>query len=241
MTDVGSSGSFSRKFIDAPPALSPGGNRSTCAAARPAHFGLGSAGRVSLQFQVEQEGTRRSASRHPPRRTDRPFRTCLAGQRGPARASLAARRPPRRGARPGHHRRRHRGRRPAARSGRQINPGTYIGRGKLQELQELVQATDADVVIFDNDLSPAQIRNIEKATNVKVLDRSELILDIFATRARTPRPACKWNWRSWSIRCRGCDRCGPTLAASRAASACAAPARRNSKRTAASSICASAT
>jgi GTP-binding protein HflX len=66
-----------------------------------------------------------------------------------------------------------------------INPGTYIGKGKLQELQEQVQAVDADVVIFDNDLSPAQIRNLEKAIQVKVLDRSELILDIFATRART--------------------------------------------------------
>jgi GTP-binding protein HflX len=66
-----------------------------------------------------------------------------------------------------------------------INPGTYIGKGKLQELQAQVQATDADVVIFDNDLTPAQIRNLEKATNVKVLDRSELILDIFATRARS--------------------------------------------------------
>jgi GTP-binding protein HflX len=66
-----------------------------------------------------------------------------------------------------------------------IHPGTYIGKGKLQELQELVQAVDADVVIFDNDLSPAQIRNLEKAMQVKVLDRSELILDIFATRART--------------------------------------------------------
>ena len=65
------------------------------------------------------------------------------------------------------------------------SPGSYIGKGKLQELQELVQATDADVVLFDNDLSPAQVRNLEKATNVKVLDRSELILDIFATRAQT--------------------------------------------------------
>ncbi len=64
-------------------------------------------------------------------------------------------------------------------------PGTYIGKGKLQELVELVQASDADVVIFDNDLSPAQTRNLERATNVKVLDRSELILDIFATRARS--------------------------------------------------------
>jgi len=64
-------------------------------------------------------------------------------------------------------------------------PGTYIGKGKLAELTELVKAEDADVVIFDNDLSPAQVRNLEKATGAKVIDRSELILDIFATRARS--------------------------------------------------------
>jgi GTP-binding protein HflX len=66
-----------------------------------------------------------------------------------------------------------------------INPASYIGKGKLQELQEQVLATDTDVIIFDNDLSPAQLRNLEKATKLKVLDRSELILDIFATRARS--------------------------------------------------------
>jgi GTPase len=66
-----------------------------------------------------------------------------------------------------------------------IVPATYIGKGKLEELVEEVGRTDADVVIFDNELSPAQIRNNEKALNIKVLDRSELILDIFATRART--------------------------------------------------------
>jgi GTP-binding protein HflX len=66
-----------------------------------------------------------------------------------------------------------------------IHPHSYIGKGKLDELVESVQAADADVVIFDNDLSPAQVRNLERATKVKVLDRSELILDIFATRART--------------------------------------------------------
>jgi GTP-binding protein HflX len=66
-----------------------------------------------------------------------------------------------------------------------VVPGTYIGKGKLAELQQQVEGADADVVIFDNDLSPAQVRNLEKATEVKVLDRSELILDIFATRART--------------------------------------------------------
>src|SRR5262249_5760556 len=66
-----------------------------------------------------------------------------------------------------------------------VIPATYIGKGKVAELQQQVEATDADVVIFDNDLSPGQIRNLEKATKVKVLDRSELILDIFATRARS--------------------------------------------------------
>ena len=66
-----------------------------------------------------------------------------------------------------------------------VHPHSYIGKGKLDDLVEAVQASDADVVIFDNDLSPAQVRNLERATKVKVLDRSELILDIFATRART--------------------------------------------------------
>jgi GTP-binding protein HflX len=66
-----------------------------------------------------------------------------------------------------------------------IQLATYIGSGKLGELTELVQTTDADVVIFDNDLSPAQARNLERALKVKVLDRSEVILDIFATRAQT--------------------------------------------------------
>jgi GTP-binding protein HflX len=67
----------------------------------------------------------------------------------------------------------------------QIHHATYVGKGKVQELTDLVKSGDADVVIFDNELTPAQVRNLEKATGVKVLDRSELILDIFATRART--------------------------------------------------------
>ena len=68
----------------------------------------------------------------------------------------------------------------------EVHVGTYIGRGKVEELTALVETTDADVVIFDNDLSPAQARNLEKTLGVKVLDRSEVILDIFASRARTP-------------------------------------------------------
>ncbi len=62
---------------------------------------------------------------------------------------------------------------------------TYLGKGKVGELEGLVERHDADVVIFDNDLSPAQTRNLEQKLGVKVLDRSEVILDIFAARART--------------------------------------------------------
>jgi GTP-binding protein HflX len=62
---------------------------------------------------------------------------------------------------------------------------TYLGKGKLEQLERMVRATDASVVIFDNDLSPAQIRNLESALGVKVLDRTEVILDIFSTRAQT--------------------------------------------------------
>ena len=62
---------------------------------------------------------------------------------------------------------------------------TYLGKGKVEELKSLVDFHAADVVIFDNDLSPAQTRNLEKVVKVKVLDRTELILDIFASRAQT--------------------------------------------------------
>ncbi|MFM9059840.1 MAG: GTPase HflX [Planctomycetaceae bacterium] len=62
---------------------------------------------------------------------------------------------------------------------------TYLGSGKVRELAGLVARHDADVVVFDNDLSPAQTRNLERELGVKVLDRSEVILDIFAARART--------------------------------------------------------
>jgi GTP-binding protein HflX len=66
-----------------------------------------------------------------------------------------------------------------------VNPATYIGKGKTAQIAARVEKLDLDVVIFDNDLSPRQIRNIEKIVKTKVIDRSELILDIFATRART--------------------------------------------------------
>lgn len=65
------------------------------------------------------------------------------------------------------------------------HPATYVGSGKAKHIGERAKANKADVVIFDNDLSPAQIRELEGIVGVKVIDRSELILDIFASRART--------------------------------------------------------
>jgi len=65
------------------------------------------------------------------------------------------------------------------------HPKYYIGEGKVAELKELVEATGASLVIFDEELSPAQGKNLEDALKVRIVDRAELILDIFATRART--------------------------------------------------------
>ncbi len=62
---------------------------------------------------------------------------------------------------------------------------TFLGKGKVEELGLLVQSVKATIAIFDHDLTPAQIRNLEKAMSVKIIDRSELILDIFARRATT--------------------------------------------------------
>ena len=62
---------------------------------------------------------------------------------------------------------------------------TYVGSGKLAEIKQVIRLKAIDVLIFDDEISPAQQRNIEKETKVKVLDRSMLILDIFAQRART--------------------------------------------------------
>ena len=65
------------------------------------------------------------------------------------------------------------------------NPKTYVGTGKLEEIKQYIKAVDIDLVIFDDELSPSQLRNIERELECKVLDRTILILDIFASRAKT--------------------------------------------------------
>ena len=84
------------------------------------------------------------------------------------------------------------------------DPATYIGKGKAEELRELAEALDVDVVIFDDELSPAQQRNLEKLFKVDVVDRVALILDIFAQHARARRAWCRSSSRSCATGCRAC-------------------------------------
>jgi GTP-binding protein HflX len=65
------------------------------------------------------------------------------------------------------------------------NPKTFIGAGKMEDLRNFIETNELDIAIFDDELSPAQLRNIEKVIEVKILDRTNLILDIFAQRAQT--------------------------------------------------------
>lgn len=66
-----------------------------------------------------------------------------------------------------------------------VNAVTYVGKGKLEEIAAYIAANDIDIVLFDDELGPNQIRNIEKALGIRIMDRTALILDIFATRAQT--------------------------------------------------------
>ena len=66
-----------------------------------------------------------------------------------------------------------------------VHPGTYLGKGKILEVRELLADTGATGVICDDELSPAQLRNLEDALDTKVMDRTMVILDIFASRAHT--------------------------------------------------------
>jgi len=66
-----------------------------------------------------------------------------------------------------------------------INPGTYINKGKVQEIETVISQTQANLVIFDDELSPRQTRNLEEKLKIRTIDRRALILDIFAQRAQT--------------------------------------------------------
>ena len=66
-----------------------------------------------------------------------------------------------------------------------IHPSTYIGKGKVEELRALEEETEANIIIFNDELSPSQVRNLSKDISARIIDRTQLILDIFAQRARS--------------------------------------------------------
>ena len=66
-----------------------------------------------------------------------------------------------------------------------VHPGTYLGKGKIEEVKERLWELDATGIVCDDELSPAQLRNLEEALDTKVMDRTMVILDIFASRAST--------------------------------------------------------
>ncbi len=82
----------------------------------------------------------------------------------------------------------------------EINPGTYIGSGKVQELKERRAELDFSLLIFDDELSPAQLRNLERELGVTILDRTALILDIFAIHARTREGALQVELAQYAYR-----------------------------------------
>ncbi|MBC7242001.1 MAG: GTPase HflX, partial [Anaerolineae bacterium] len=81
-----------------------------------------------------------------------------------------------------------------------IHPATYIGQGKVEEIQEIIATQDVDIVVFDVDLSPTQQRNLEEALNVRIIDRTALILDIFAKHARTREGALQVELAQYEYR-----------------------------------------
>lgn len=66
-----------------------------------------------------------------------------------------------------------------------VNPATYVGSGRIQEIAEICRTNEIDLIVADDELSPAQLKNIEDLTDTRVIDRTMLILDIFALRARS--------------------------------------------------------
>ena len=112
------------------------------------------------------------------------------------------------------------------------DPAFFVGSGKADELKELVQMHQAEAVIFDQALSPAQQRNLEKHLGVAVADRTMLILDIFASARAATKASCRSSWRSCNTCRPGWSAAGAIWSASAAASAIAAArAKRRSSST----------
>ena len=82
-----------------------------------------------------------------------------------------------------------------------VHPGTYIGKGKIEEVRAMAFGLDATGVICDDELSPAQLNNLEQELDLKVMDRTLIILDIFAAHARTSSNTARQDWSVFEILC----------------------------------------
>jgi GTPase len=81
------------------------------------------------------------------------------------------------------------------------DPATLVGQGKLEEIEAVIASTGADLVLFDHDLTPSQLRNLEGKLPCRVIDRTQLILDILRGMRGPGRASCRWSWLSLSINC----------------------------------------
>lgn len=90
------------------------------------------------------------------------------------------------------------------------NPKTFIGSGKLNEIKEFIKEHNIDTVIFDEELTPSQMRNVEKLLKCKIMDRANLILDIFAKRAKTARAKTQVELAQYEYLLPRLQECGPT-------------------------------
>ena len=112
------------------------------------------------------------------------------------------------------------------------NPKTFIGTGKMEEVEAYVRENEISAVIFDDELTPAQQKNIERQLRCKILDRTGLILDIFAQRAKPATPAPRWNSHNTNTCSRDLRAYGRTWSVSGVVSACADPGKLKLKPTA---------
>ena len=91
------------------------------------------------------------------------------------------------------------------------NPKTFIGEGKINEIRDYIKDNEVKTVIFDDELSATQERNISKIFNCKILDRTNLILDILHKGQKQAMPRHKLSWHNVNIYCQDLRECGHTL------------------------------
>ena len=94
---------------------------------------------------------------------------------------------------------------------KQVDPSTMLGEGKLQEIADLAREQDSNLLVFDFELTASQVRNIKQITQLEVVDRNTVILEIFAHHARTKEAKSRSKYLASSTSSRGSRQCGDTF------------------------------